>query len=87
MSSHEGQPRKRAAVAGLLTCLSVAATILGAENGPSVSQTLSALVAGLASGATAFLSAASADLKKTSLGQNERFGPIELRLGAVRPSS
>lgn len=87
MSSHEGQPRKRAAVAGLLTSLSVAATILGAENGPSGAQILSAVVAGLASGATAFLSAAAADLKKMRFGQNERFSLIESRLGAVRPSS
>lgn len=61
-------------VAGLLTCVSVAATILGAENAPSSAQVLSAVVAGLASGATAFLNAASKDLKKMPLGQNERFG-------------
>lgn len=73
--------------AGLLTGLSVTATILGAESGPSDAQLVAAAVAGLASGTTAFLSAAAADLKKSLLGQNERFSPVESRFGAVRPSS
>ena len=71
-------------VAALLTCVSVAATILGAQNDLSSAQILSAVVAGLASGVTAFLGAAPTDLKKMPLCRNERFSLTESRAGAIR---
>ena len=64
MSPCGAQPWKRAALIGVLTGLSVTMTILGAEDSPSGTQILSALVAGLSSGATAFLGATPAELKK-----------------------